>query len=558
MSNTEPMVQECPSCTTVLDVAELEPFAEIRCPICGAAVRVRTVFDNFTLVELLGKGGMGSVFRATDANLQRAVALKIVRREFSQDQEFIDRFENEAKITASVNHPHVVKVFSFGSAQGLYYIAMELVDKGSLDDLMNLQKRVAESQALEIGQQIAEGLQAAHRAGLVHRDVKPGNILFADAHTAKIVDFGLAILQEREAAGKEEVWGTPYYVCPERLDHQPEDCRSDIYSLGATLFHAIAGRPPFEAETASMVALKHLQSHAVSLQAFAPEVSGATAFAINRMLQRDPEQRYQNYDELLEHLQFARDEVAAEGAKPKHGRERVVVESEEHQKAMFLPIIGMIGALLVVIGLVLIFGGGGMFEGKAGDARTLAQEQAANQAQTRYDEGRRLLIAGDAGKALAAFAAVGDVAKVPQPLRNWILLHRGLCAAIAGQGDAARQAFTALEQGAIYSNDDKHLKLGNFFAEAARLSLGNELIPPRAVANYNLRGVEALYPLLFGVKDWNAGDQEAGRALLVKFLQVTPQPPYDWIADYKTVAARYLDRPPRTPATGGSGVGAPR
>ena len=185
------------------------------------------------------------------------VALKVVRKEFSADAEYLAKFEREARITASVNHPHVVKVYSFGSDHGLFYIAMELVDKGSLDDLMNLQGRVAEIEALTVGIQVAQGLQAAHQKGLIHRDVKPGNILFADAQTAKIVDFGLALLAAHEAEERGEVWGTPYYVAPEKLDHQPEDFRSDMYSLGGTLFHAIAGRPPFEADTASMVALKH-------------------------------------------------------------------------------------------------------------------------------------------------------------------------------------------------------------------------------------------------------------------------------------------------------------
>jgi serine/threonine protein kinase len=167
------------------------------------------------------------------------------------------KLEQEARVTASVNHPHVVRVYSFGEADGQFYLAMELVEKGSLDDLMSVQNRVSEAQVLEIGAQIAQGLEAAAEKGLVHRDVKPGNILFADAHTAKIVDFGLARVLEEEAEARGEIWGTPYYIAPERLNYEPEDFRSDIYSLGGTLFHAIAGRPPFEAESASLVALTH-------------------------------------------------------------------------------------------------------------------------------------------------------------------------------------------------------------------------------------------------------------------------------------------------------------
>ncbi len=164
--------------------------------------------------------------------------------------------------------------------------------RARLDDLMQLQSRIAELQVLHVGLQVASGLQAAHERGLIHRDVKPGNILFADAHTAKITDFGLALLAEHEAESRGEIWGTPYYIAPRSSTTSPRTSASDIYSLGGTLFHAVAGRPPFEAESASLVALKHLKSKAVSLQAFAPDVSSETAYVINRMLHKDPSQRY--------------------------------------------------------------------------------------------------------------------------------------------------------------------------------------------------------------------------------------------------------------------------
>ncbi|HEX4083293.1 MAG TPA: serine/threonine-protein kinase, partial [Chthoniobacteraceae bacterium] len=180
-SASESLLQPCTNCATLLDVGDLEPFAKVHCPICGTAIRARTQLKNFTLVEVLGAGGMGAVYKALDTHLDRMVALKVVRKEYSSDAEYLAKFEREARITASVNHPHVVKVYSFGSDHGLFYIAMELVDKGSLDDLMSLQGRVAEIQALGVGIQVAQGLQAAHQKGLIHRDVKPGNILFADA-----------------------------------------------------------------------------------------------------------------------------------------------------------------------------------------------------------------------------------------------------------------------------------------------------------------------------------------------------------------------------------------
>ena len=142
------------------------------------------------------------------------------------------------------------------------------------------------------------------------------------------------------------MWGTPYYVAPEKLDHQPEDFRSDLYSLGGTLFHAIAGRPPFEAETASMVALKHLKSQSVSLQAFAPDVSSATAYVINRMLHKDPDQRYQSYAELIEHMEYAKAQLAGAAGGPRKPKERVVVAGgAQQQKAQgFMTLVHAAGA----------------------------------------------------------------------------------------------------------------------------------------------------------------------------------------------------------------------
>ncbi|MFM8457885.1 MAG: protein kinase domain-containing protein, partial [Chthoniobacterales bacterium] len=303
------MIENCPSCGGPIDVTEELPFAQIYCPHCGGEMRARRIFNNFELVELIGEGGMGSVFKAYDHTLGRMVALKVLRREMSAREDERAKLEQEARVTASVNHPHVVRVYSFGEADGQFYLAMELVEKGSLDDLMGIQTRVSEAQVLDIGVQIAQGLEAAAEKGLIHRDVKPGNILFADAHTAKIVDFGLARVLEDEAEARGEIWGTPYYIAPERLNYEPEDFRSDIYSLDGTLFHAIAGRPPFEAESASLVALKQIKSQPVSLEAFAPDVASETAYVINRMLEKDPENRYADYGELVEHLEFARSKV---------------------------------------------------------------------------------------------------------------------------------------------------------------------------------------------------------------------------------------------------------
>ncbi len=142
------LLEACPSCGTLMDVTDQTPFARIFCPSCGQSLRARKQFNNYRLIEQLGEGGMGAVFKATDCNLQRNVALKILKRECSANAEEQAKLETEARITASINHPHVVKVFSFGQDHGQFYLAMELVERGSLDQLMNLQRRVPEAQIL--------------------------------------------------------------------------------------------------------------------------------------------------------------------------------------------------------------------------------------------------------------------------------------------------------------------------------------------------------------------------------------------------------------------------
>jgi len=302
---SEPTAQTCPGCGTTVDTTEAEPLARVPCPNCGKKIRVERSFDHFALVETLGVGGMGTVYKARDLELDRFVALKLLRKDLGGEEEHKARLQQEARIAAAVNHPYVIQVFDSGTDHGQFYVVMELVDHGSLDDLMALHPRLPEKRVLEIGIQVAKGLRAAHRRGLIHRDVKPANILFVDEHSAKIGDFGLASTGTQRWGIGGVVWGTPEYVSPERLNNDPEDFRSDIYSLGATLFHAIAGKPPIEANTNSAIALLESKQRPLDLQATAPDVSAETAEVLQRMISADPAERFSSYDDLVAELERA-------------------------------------------------------------------------------------------------------------------------------------------------------------------------------------------------------------------------------------------------------------
>src|SRR5439155_16734017 len=295
----------CPKCGATVGIVDAEPLARVPCPECGERVRATRFYNHFELRETLGSGGMGTVYKAHDMQLERDVALKLLRKDLGP--EYANQLQQEARITSSVNHPHVVQVFSFGRDHDQYYLVMELVERGTLDDLIAERKKLPEEEVVRAGIEVARGLRAAYRKGLIHRDVKPANILFNADGFAKISDFGLAGIAETHVQTSGAIWGTPYYVAPERLNNQPEDFRSDIYSLGATLFHAVAGRPPFDGETMSASELRALKNNPLKLKDVAPEVSRPTASVIAGMIAPDPHLRFASYDALiLAHKKSAR------------------------------------------------------------------------------------------------------------------------------------------------------------------------------------------------------------------------------------------------------------
>ena len=527
-----PPTENCPTCGAEIDVTGLDPLTPVVCPACQVEFLSGRLLGDYELLDVLGRGGMGVVYRAMDRSLQRPVALKILRGEQAEDG-VLSKLEEEAAVTASINHPNVVKVFTTGTTQGRFYIAMELVDKGTLDSLIELQGRVAEAQALEIAMQAAQGLRAANQHGLIHRDIKPGNILFSDAHTAKIVDFGLAIMEEA-SKGAGEIWGTPYYVSPERLEQKPEDFRGDMYSLGATIFHALAGRPPFEAEDATMVALKHLKSQAVSLQAFAPWVSGSTAFVINRMLSKDPAGRYSSYDELIEHLEYARDEIAS-GKAGTAQKKRVVLETDDDRKRWGYLTTAMIVVVLLLgagAGAFFLFGGGPkQYSGPPETASVGAEGKNAAQ----YEAARKLLVDGKAAEAAPLFRALAVQNGTPQPLLQWSLLQSGLASLAAGKVEDGRKSFSELAAKPYQAKESAALSA--FFGHAAALGSTPDPIAPDAVKGASPQSYESLLLLIAGLKDWELGQLEDGVALLRDFQSADPHGNYAWVAQYRSIAS---------------------
>src|SRR2546423_395974 len=483
MPDTDVSSQSCPACGLLIDVAQEEPLARVVCPGCGEKFRVERAFDNFTLLETLGVGGMGSVYKARDTRLNRSVALKILRPELSSDPAEVQRLEEEARATAAVNDPHVVQVFSSGTDHGQFYLVMEVVDQGSLGDRMAEKGRVGEAQVLDTGIQVARGLRAAYEKGLIHRDIKPGNILFADEATAKIGDFGLAVAAGQNAEAQNEIWGTPYYVAPERLNNEPEDLRSDLYSLGATFYHALAGRPPFEGETNSATALRDLKNNPLSLGTAAPGLRRETVRTIDRMIAPDPERRFASYDELIVALEEARDALNPSGRKAR--RRRLAI-----------------AAVILLVAL----GAGGFYVQKIQSERLAKAAATAKSGeetlQHLYDDARRELIAGKYDSARTTFTRLAGEAQNKQRLLNWIRLHRGLANLLRGYTTQARQSFEELEKAGPFSTKPEDKPLADFFVQTARVMNAPEAALARSQPAPRPQTPDAFAVFLFAVKDW--------------------------------------------------------
>jgi eukaryotic-like serine/threonine-protein kinase len=511
---SDPNTISCPECGLPVDIGDAEPLSRVPCPACGERVRIARSFNHFELRETLGTGGMGTVYRARDTQLDRDVALKLLRKDLGP--EYANQLQQEARITASVNHPHVVQVFSFGHDHDQYYLVMELVDRGTLDDLMAEQKKIPEADVLRTGIEVARGLRAAYQKGLIHRDVKPANILFNEEGMAKISDFGLAGIVEPQTQTSGAIWGTPYYIAPERLNNQPEDFRSDIYSLGATLFHAVAGRPPFDGETMSASDLRTLKDNPLKLKDVAPEVSRPTATAIARMIAPDPRLRFASHDALILALQKSERVLRGE---PKPWSAKA---------ALLIAAVTLLG--LIVLGWFLL-------------ARPRVPVEAAGSISApsafgisrEFDDGRRQIIDGRYPAARVTFARLASQTKNNQPIYDWALLNQAVAALLDQQESLTRQALHEVENAGTGNFSDA--SLGAFLRDTAKLANLHSTVALSDVPDHPAKPF-ALF--LLGLTDVQLGRFNDAEALLKTFVASQPPQSLAWISEYKPIARKYL------------------
>ena len=300
----------CPGCETKTFIpGDLPPLATEPCKKCGHAIMMPMQLRQFELRSKIASGGMGTVYRAWDMMLERMVAVKLMKKELIDDQKASESFAREARACARLNHTNIVHIYTFDEWEGERYLVMELADQGSLDARIEKLHSLPELQVLDIGIKIASALDMALKYDLLHRDIKPGNILFNTDHEPKLVDFGLARKTDAEQDAPDMVWGTPYYVAPEKIKRDPETFLSDMYSLGATLYHAITGHVPFDAPTPDEVVMAQVQTPLTPPNLVVPEISQATSDALARALAKNPGERFLSYDEFIMELTRARSEL---------------------------------------------------------------------------------------------------------------------------------------------------------------------------------------------------------------------------------------------------------
>ena len=269
----------------------------------------RILAGRYELLEKIGEGGMAVVFRAKDRVLSRLVAVKILRPEYTKDQQFIESFRKESQLAASIVDPNIVNVYDVGREGNIYYIVMELVDGFPLSDTIKREAPLDSRRAVYIARQIAMALSTAHKHNLIHRDVKPHNVLLGKDDIAKIADFGIAkVVNNDTLVGdqKEAVMGSIHYFSPEQAKGSGVDERSDIYSLGIVLYEMVTGRVPFDGSTAVEVAVKHMNEAMVPPSRINPNIPQDVEDIILKATQKNPALRYNNADEMITELSFVK------------------------------------------------------------------------------------------------------------------------------------------------------------------------------------------------------------------------------------------------------------
>ena len=312
-----------------------------------------TIIDGrYRVLKRLGSGGMAEVYCAEDQQLGRRVALKLLHRRFADDEQFVERFRREASSAAGLSHPNIVGIFDRGEWDGTYYIAMEFVEGRTLKDIIRERGPAPPEAAADVALQILRAARYAHKHGIVHRDIKPHNVLIDNEGRVRVTDFGIARAGVSDMTETGSVMGTAQYLSPEQAQGKPVDERSDLYSIGVVLYELLTGRVPFDAESPVSVALMQVSEPPVPPMEVNPEVPPALNAVTLRAMEKNPDRRYQDADEFIAELEAAR--AAPMEILPPPPIVEEVVEEEEPGRRWWLWLIALLALVAIAVGLWLL------------------------------------------------------------------------------------------------------------------------------------------------------------------------------------------------------------
>lgn len=541
-----------------MDVTNCAPFSNVECPSCQKHTRVKREFGPYTLLRRHAIGGMSMVFVGHDNTLDREVALKILSETYSADEKRITAFEEEARITAAISHPHVVRVFKTGKSFGRFYIAMELVAGGHLEHQIKERGAIPETEALKLAIQVAEGLSAAHTAGLIHRDIKPGNILLDSAGSAKIVDFGLALMTKGGVAKPDELWATPYYVPPETVDGLEEDYRADVYAFGATFYHVLAGKPPCTEESMVTSQLREAKKHITPLSIACPQLCMETSAVIECAMAYDPGARFTSYDELIDSLQTAlmvaqtREKNIRKGiphtsaTAPKGitaADRRIIAKQRSKQKA--------VTSLVILLALGAAIWGASVLLNKPtvttvvndpsapAPVEPITTDSSGVEIGSLYQRARTLQQNGDYEAAHESFVALRDNSKVQEPTRTWCAFEAMLGSFLNGRTSAAQADAKALADHLNTPAAPKNFKnrLSGWLEKIQQLPPIPQAIPSEKPDTDQLWQMSTMAS---ACKNWEQGRFTTAQSLFETLVKTVKKDPNNLTGLYITKAEEYL------------------
>ncbi|MFP4057369.1 MAG: protein kinase domain-containing protein [Candidatus Brocadiia bacterium] len=433
------------------------------------ATRVPRELAGFELLEKIGQGAMGSVFRARQKELDRVVALKVLSPRLARNEQFVARFLREARAAGRLNHPNIVAAIDVGEDQGFYFFAMEYVDGEPLSRLIARQGALPEARALHIAAEVARALDHAFQKDLIHRDIKPDNIMITRDDRVRVTDFGLAKALGADAPGDgDRFLGTPAYVAPEQVRSEPDiDCRADIFSLGVTLYQMLTGELPFQGANPMAVAAAVCGEPLPSLRKRCPDIRQATVRAVEKMTAKDPADRYATPADAVAALEAA---AAAPRIKPRAPSEAIQARRRSRRRRKLVGAIVTLVLILAANAVIFIFFSKDLFRGDRDEADAQAAEDGPEPDADAGDgpsptgsvreEARRLL--GDLDQALAdarAYARdhpddyVGQIERYREALRYREMLRdfpaaerQRLPAELLRRVDQVEQTLADLEQ----------------------------------------------------------------------------------------------------------------